>query len=294
MQIGFSSYSFHAATSAGRMTLPDVVDWIAESPGEHLEIAVGFPADSPLADLSDLPNNHELLEALAARLDATGVNLSQLAMPGNLWQDDEEKIEEQKANMRRHIDLAAELGIKLLRHDVSHGNHPGDDSLLFDEALPVIAKHAKEVAQYGATKGVTTSIENHGYFVQGSERVRRVIHAVDEPNFKTTLDIGNFLCTDEEPVVAVKNNLPYASIVHLKDFYVRTEDPGEGFFKSRGGRFLRGAIVGQGDIDMRGVIGAVKESGYDGFVSIEFEGHEDPLVGCSRGIKNAIRLFDEV
>lgn len=294
MQIGFSSYSFHAATSAGRMTLPEVVDWVADSPGEHLEIAVGFPTDSPLTDLSDLPNNHELLDALAARIDATGVNLSQLAMPGNLWQDDEEKVEEQKANMRRHIDLAAELGIKLLRHDVSHGNHPGDDSTLFDEALPVIAKHAKEVAQYAATKGVTTSIENHGYFVQGSERVRRVIHAVDEPNFKTTLDIGNFLCTDEDPVVAVGNNLPYASIVHLKDFYVRTQDSGEGFFKSRGGKFLRGAIVGQGDIDMRGVIGAVKASGYDGFVSIEFEGHEDPLVGCSRGINNAIRLFDEV
>ena len=95
-------------------------------------------------------------------------------------------------------------------------------------------------------------------------------------------------------MVAVGNNLPYASIVHLKDFYVRTQDPGEGFFQSRGGKFLRGAIVGQGDIDMRGVIGAVKTSGYDGFVSIEFEGHEDPLVGCSRGIKNAIRLFDEV
>jgi 3-oxoisoapionate decarboxylase len=294
MQIGFSSYSFHAATTAGRMTLPEVVDWVADSPGEHFEIAVvGGPTGNPLTDLSDLPNNHELLDALGARIDATGVTLSQLAIPGNLWQDDEEKVEEQKANMRRHIDLAAELGIKLLRHDVSHGNHPGDDSPLFDEALPVIAKHAKEVAQYAATKGVTTSIENHGYFVQGSERVRRVIRAVDEPNFKTTLDIGNFLCTDEDPVVAVGNNLPYASIVHLKDFYVRTQDPGEGFFRSRGGKFLRGAIVGQGDIDMRGVISAVKASGYDGFVSIEFEGHEDPLVGCSRGISNAIRLFDE-
>src|SRR6188472_2241493 len=108
MQIGFSSYSFHAATTAGRMTLPEVVDWVADSPGEHLEIAVvGGPTGNPLTDLSDLPNNHELLDAIGARIDATGVTLSQLAIPGNLWQDDEEKVEEQKANMKRHIDLAA-------------------------------------------------------------------------------------------------------------------------------------------------------------------------------------------
>src|SRR3712207_8560418 len=41
-------------------------------------------------------------------------------------------------------------------------------------------------------------------------------------------------------------NLPYASIVHFKDFYIRPADtdPGEGWFRSRGGKYLRGAIVG--------------------------------------------------
>ena len=90
-------------------------------------------------------------------------------------------------------------------------------------------------------------------------------------------------------------NLPYAMIVHLKDFYVRPadRDPGEGWFRSRGGKYLRGAIVGNGDIDTLVASASIKASGYDGFVSIEFEGHEDCLVGCSRGIANAIRIFDE-
>ena len=50
--------------------------------------------------------------------------------------------------------------------------------------------------------------------MNGSERVRRLLYLVDQPNFKTTLDVGNFLSVDENPVVAVAANAPYASIVH--------------------------------------------------------------------------------
>ena len=49
--------------------------------------------------------------------------------------------------------------------------------------------------------------------VQRSDRVQRVVQAVDRPNFKTTVDIGNFLCVDEDPIVGVRKNLPLASLV---------------------------------------------------------------------------------
>ena len=45
-------------------------------------------------------------------------------------------------------------------------------------------------------------------FVQHSERVQALIHAVDRVNFRTTLDVGNFVCVDEDSVAAVTNNLP--------------------------------------------------------------------------------------
>ena len=77
---------------------------------------------------------------------------------------------------------------------------------------------------------MTTTIENHGFSVQASDRVQRVLHAVDRPNFKTTLDIGNFMCVDENPIIGVMKNIPYASLVHFKDFYFRPYDeyPGKG------------------------------------------------------------------
>ncbi|WP_203567636.1 sugar phosphate isomerase/epimerase family protein [Aestuariimicrobium ganziense] len=309
MRVGFSSYSFHSLTSSGQMTIPEVIDWVADSDAEHLELAVGFANDDPMSDLSDLPNNRRLVDAIKARVAATGITLSQMAMPASFWTPEgasavsapgqgeqtgtAEALEAEVARVKAHLDLCEELGITLLRHDVSHGNHPGDDSILFEQALPVIAEQSKTIAQYAAGKGVRTSIENHGFFVQASERVRRVIHAVDEQNFGTTLDVGNFLCVDEDPVVAVGNNIAYATIVHFKDFYIRKQDPGSGFFRSRGGKYLRGAVVGQGDIDMVSVAEVVKTSGYDGFVTIEFEGSEPALTGCTWGLENTRRLLGQ-
>ncbi|CAI9404118.1 sugar phosphate isomerase/epimerase family protein [Aestuariimicrobium sp. T2.26MG-19.2B] len=309
MRVGFSSYSFHQYLGTGRMSLPEVFDWAKEAGAAHIEIAAGFASDNPMSDLSDLPNNRPLVDAIKAAQDKTGLPIAQIALPATFWTKPETAdgqapgaggqsssargIEAELDRVRAHIDLCAELGVGLLRHDVSHGNHSGDDLPLFEQALPVIVEHSKTIAQYAATKGVRTSIENHGFFVQGSERVRRVIHAVDEPNFGTTLDIGNFLCLDENPVVATKNNIAYANIVHFKDFYIRQTNPGLGFFGTRGGQFLRGAIVGQGDIDIPAVAKVVKESGYDDFITIEFEGIEDALPACKAALENTRRILDE-
>jgi sugar phosphate isomerase/epimerase len=62
-------------------------------------------------------------------------------------------------------------------------------------------------------------------------------------------------------------------------------NPGEGFFKSRGGNYLRGAIVGHGNAPVDQCINILKASGYDGWISLEFEGLENPLTGTSIGCK---------
>lgn len=274
------------------MSLLDVIDWVAQSDGEHLELAAVYPGpDSPLPTVGSDPAFVATVKDHAAEHN---VILSNLAVGAVLNQGTPAEVEAEVARVKAFVDLADALGISLMRHDVvAHGAVPGDDTPVFDADLPTIVAACQEIADYAATKGITTSVENHGFFVTSSDRVRRIVHAVDRENFKTTLDVGNFLCVDEDPTTAVPANLPYAMIVHLKDFYVRPAHfaTPDGWFTSRGGKHLRGAIVGEGDIDMPAVIGAVRGSGYDGFVSIEFEGHEDCLVGCTRGLANARRLW---
>ena len=289
---GFSSYSFHSKLSTGEMTLPQVIDWVAASEGEHLELAVlGDDPDSPIPNIASDP---AYVDSIRASAESAGVPLTSLAIGADLSIEDPEELRPQVSRVKEYVDLAERLGITRMRHDVvPHAAQPGDDTPAFEQALPSIVAASKEIAQYAAGRGITTSLENHGFFVQSADRVRRIIHAVDEPNFLTTLDVGNFVCVDEDPAVSVPQNLPYAMVVHFKDFYIRPADaaPGEGWFRSRGGKHLRGAVVGNGDIDLRAVARAIRESDFSGYAAIEFEGWEDCLLGCERGIAFAKSLF---
>ncbi|MFQ6485599.1 sugar phosphate isomerase/epimerase family protein [Brachybacterium epidermidis] len=294
IRFGFSSYSFHSKLTAGAMTLPEVIDWVAASEGEHLELAsLSEQAEAPVPSIASDPAYVDEIREKAA---SAGVTLSNLAISADFTSGDEAEVARQVARVKQYVDLAERLGIERMRHDVAgHAGLPGDDTPLFEQALPSIVAASKEIARYAAGKGITTSLENHGFFVQSAERVRRIIHAVDEPNFRTTLDVGNFVCVDEQPEVSVAQNLPYAMVVHVKDFYIRPAEhaPGEGWFRSRGGKHLRGAVVGNGDIDLRAVARAIKDSNFSGYAAIEFEGWEDCLIGCSRGIAGAKRLLAE-
>lgn len=293
MQFGFSSYSFYQYLRDGRMSLLDVIDWIAASDATHMEIATVSLSPEISNDTSDLPSDAALVADIKKRAADSGVVLSNLVVPGDLLGSPEE-VAATKERLKRHLDLAAELGIGLFRHDVAKWAHRAKDVAEFEALLPRMVDGAKEIAQYAAQYGIISSVENHGLLMNGSERVRRLLYLVDEPNFKTTLDVGNFMSVDENPTVAVAANAPYASIVHLKDFYIRRTNPGEGWNRTPGGQYILGSIVGYGDLDMTGIVTGILEADFDGFVSIEFEGIEDALLGASRGLANAQRIFSEV
>lgn len=293
MQFGFSSYSFYQYLRDGRMSMLDVIDWIAKSDATHMEIATVSLSPEISNDTSDLPSDTTLVAAIKQRAADTGVVLSNLVVPGDLLGTKEE-VAANMERLKRHLDLAADLGIGLFRHDVAKWAHRAKDVPEFEKLLPRMVDGAKEIAQYAAQYGIVSSVENHGLLMNGSERVRRLIHLVDEPNFKTTLDVGNFVSVDENPVVAVAENAPYASIVHLKDFYIRRTNPGQGWNRTPGGQYMLGSIVGFGDLDMPAIIRGVVDSGFDGFISIEFEGIEDALLGAAQGLENSQRIFAEV
>jgi sugar phosphate isomerase/epimerase len=106
--------------------------------------------------------------------------------------------------------------------------------------------------------------------------------------------MGNFLCVDEDPAKAVGKLLPYILHAHTKDFFVRDgllPNPGAGWFTSRGGNYLRGTIVGQGNVPISKCVGMIKNSGYTGNFSIEFEGIEDNIFALTTGLANLNSYF---
>lgn len=63
------------------------------------------------------------------------------------------------------------------------------------------------------------------------------------------------------------------------------------WLETSGGNYILGSIFGFGDMDTRGIVKAVVDSGYDGFISLEFEGLEDGFLGASRGLANIRSMF---
>ncbi|WP_018756392.1 sugar phosphate isomerase/epimerase family protein [Paenibacillus terrigena] len=285
MKLGLSSYSLYQAMQSGQLTFSEAIEWAADHGAEHIEIVpLGF----------DLNKNPELIDVIRQTAEAKGIEISNYAIGANFITEDEASYEAEIARVMKEVDNAAALGVKLMRHDVASRSDISINN--FNSDLPKLADACRRIADHAAQYGITTSVENHGYYIQNADRVQALVHAVDRPNYRTTLDIGNFMCSDEESVVATKKNIGIASMVHIKDFYLRPagQNPGRGWFPTSSGNYLRGAIAGHGDVNMREVLRVVKQSGYDGYLSLEFEGMEECRLASEIGLENIRRIWDEV
>jgi len=292
MKIGLSSYSFRPMLADGRLTLETLFDWLQEQGAEHLEIATfSFAAPGTEAGF-DLSADEAVLKRLEAAVARTGVPVSGFCLGASFLEG--EGRQGQIEMVKRHVDLCVRFGAKFLRHDVVPWALRLTDAGEFERAFPFIVEACREVAEFGAQHGVVTSVEDHGFFMNGAERLLRLVHAVDHANFKLTVDVGNFLCVDDNPYVATRRTLPHASFVHVKDFYTRRAEPGPGWLRTAGGEFIRGSVFGYGDLDIKALLKSVVASGYDGFLSLEYEGAEPTLFGCEVGLNNIRRMLKEI
>jgi sugar phosphate isomerase/epimerase len=151
-----------------------------------------------------------------------------------------------------------------------------------------MAPRIRRVTEYAAERGIVTCTENHGFIYQAPERVKRLIEAVGHKNYGWLVDLGNFAVVDHDNLEAVRIAAPYAVHAHAKDF-VLLPDPGPGagipagFNRSAGGNLWRGTVLGRGNVDVSGCLDALISAGYDGWVSLEFEGPEEVLPALAEG-----------
>lgn len=290
MKTAVSVYSFHQAIKAGRLTVMQCIAKAKEmgfDGFEFVDFATALPAETSYA------SREEYAAALRAECEAQGIAVTNYAFGADFQSRD---LKEELARVKKEIDIAEILGAPIIRHDVAYGSHNGQYES-FDSILPRLAGAIRELTEYAAGKGIKTTVENHGIFVQDALRVEKLINAVRHPNFGWLVDMGNFTCADENPAVSVGIAAPYAFNVHAKDFIIKPADgpnPGRFFFQSRNGNYLRGTIVGQGNVPVKHCLKALKKAGYDGYVAIEFEGIEDCFLALEAGLENLKRYISEI
>ncbi len=282
MKISVTSYSYGQYINEDKLGLMGIIDNAAEMGFEGIEFSEG-----------GWSNNLDpaVAEKIKERCAERGLEVVSYCVGANFLAAD---LDAEIERVKKQVDFAAAMGTKNMRHDVGYGFSGRKYSIGYDDALPYLAKGALEVTKYAEQKGVGTMTENHGYFSQDAARVEKLINTVAHPNFGALVDIGNFMCADEDPVKSVGIMAPYAKHVHAKDFHWKSgmeQNPGEGWFQTRAMNYIRGAIIGQGEAKVYQSIKILKKVGYDGYITVEFEGMEDNLKGIRIGKDNLARFI---
>lgn len=283
MKISASTYSFGNMLYSGEISQLDCIRKAKD---------IGFDAIEFVDILEpEGTSKEEYAKRLADECKHLNMPVSSFTFGADLLSGSEGDIHHEIERVKEMVDIAVILGAKVIRHDATTG-----DGRSFDSILPFLADACHEITIYAASKGVRTTVENHGFFCQDSDRMEKLYNAVNHENFGLLLDMGNFLCADEAPEKAFGRLAPYAFYAHAKDFHMKSAmlpDPGEGFFKTRSGNYLRGAIVGHGDVPVLHCIKALKNARYDGYISIEFEGMEENMKALTIGMNNLRRYIKE-
>lgn len=276
MKIGVSSYSFTKYISATGKDIFAVIDKAKEMGFEGIEFT---GLESYAKEGEDLIL---LAEKIKEHCKNAGLEIINYAIGADFLA---EKIDEEMAKVKKSVDIAAALGSPCMRHDVCY-SLPKEHLYTWHTALKVMAPRIREITEYAKEKGVKTCTENHGYIFQAPERVEALIREVNHENYGWLCDMGNFLCADADPVHAVAIAAPYTFHVHAKDFLLKSGDVDcpKGFFTTLGGNHIRGTAVGHGVVPVKNCITALKRVGYDGYVSIEFEGMEDNIPALEAGL----------
>ena len=294
MKIAISTYSFRQWVINNGLTCLDIFAKAKELGFEYIEI-VGLEGHS-----SNREDALEYAKKLRAEADRVGIQIVNFVFGCDLLSGTRKgdgDIEKEMQYVKNMIDAAEILGVKTIRHDVffSLGKYAS-----FDQALPVVAPRIREISEYARTKGIKTSTENHGHLCQDPLRMEKIFNAVACDNFGLLCDMGNFMCTDSDPEQAVAIVAPYTVYAHAKDFYFksgsRLDSPADnqGFSVTRACNYIKGAPIGHGVVPVVQCLKILKKAGYDGYLTIEYEGTEECIRSIEIGKENLERYINMI
>ena len=149
----------------------------------------------------------------------------------------------------------------------------------FGEALRRALPLARE-------QGLTLTIENLGILANTYGRSDHIAAICDDvgPELRVTFDAGNFVLAGEDAATAFDRLRPRIVHVHFKDWKVVLAGAPASLLGADG-RHYQGAALGEGLVDLRGTLRQLREIGYTGTISVEYEGPDDPHEAVRRGVK---------
>ena len=195
----------------------------------------------------------------------------------------------------RYADVCAEMGVPYLHHTLIPALEPAGVPCDMDAAIDEAAENARVVFDYAQSVKVECVYEDQGYCVNGIRRFERFLRALGRPA-GVVADLGNILFIGEQARDFVGRFAPLIRHIHVKDYLFkdgRTDYPGGGWYKTLGGDYLRGTVIGHGVIPFRRVMAQLIDAGYDGWYSMEYDGLEEMKTAHALGLENMRRYYEQ-
>jgi L-ribulose-5-phosphate 3-epimerase len=270
MQIAVSAWSFHQALYNGKLRQVDVLDQVAGLGFERVELLEMFLRPKPPGRLARLfarrraPTSDArtpqpdygrktLSELRSARL-RVGVRLVCWAIDTDLTSAHPETRRAQLTHIATALEAARYLGAPLVR--ITTGGQAGDVTGV-KRAIDML----RNIAVVAASSGVRLAIENHFGLSENVHTLAQMVTAIHQPNVGVCLDLGNFV--EGEFAEGVKTLAPLAIHAHAKSREFGPDGQ-------------------ETQIDYRVALSALGAAGYDGTISIEYEGEGDPVEGIRK------------
>jgi L-ribulose-5-phosphate 3-epimerase len=187
-------------------------------------------------------------------------------------------------NHTRHcMQLAHEMGIPTMRVNTgrwgtirsfdelmaNQGIEPRLEGYTDDDAFAWVIGSFEQLLPDAEKYGVLLGLENHWGLGRTAEGVLQIVRAIDSPWLQVTADTGNFL---EHQYDQLQQLAPQTIFVQAKTY-------------DGGGKWYTLPI------DYPRVARILREAGYRGYVSLEFEGKEDYTTAIPRSLAMLRQAF---
>ncbi len=162
---------------------------------------------------------------------------------------------------KRALSLAKELGAKCVTTEPGGPVAPGAS---WAAALKLFVEELKPVLDHAEREGVLLLVEPEpDLLIETADQYLEFLGRVQSPALGLNFDIGHFYCVKDDPADTVRKLAPHIRHVHLEDIAAT--------------RVHHHLIPGEGVIDFVGVLRALGEVGYAGWVTVElYTCHEAP------------------
>jgi sugar phosphate isomerase/epimerase len=271
--IAVSTYSYWRFRSDSKLSIERCIELAAET---------GFDAVEVL-EIQMQRTDDAYLRLLRRQALVAGLSLCGLSTHQGFVSPDAEVRQKNIDRTIRSIELAYKLGIPTIRVNTGRwgttrsfnalmeqrGIEPPLDGYTDEDAYPWVIESLEKCLPAAEKCGIVLGLENHWGLGRTPEGVARIVDAIDSPWLGVTLDTGNFL---EEPYEKLEQLAGKTTYVQAKTYY-------------------GGGVWYELDLDYDRIAAILHKHQYRGFISLEFEGQEDPKTAIPKSLALLRKAF---